>query len=362
MPAQTVRVIARQDLGAWVERLLEYAEVVAPVRGAQGDTLFAAIASPADVLWDFENPLLPPKSLLLPQTEPLVRITRWDGHHKLESPPAPVKRVLLNTRSCDATALAYLRRAYAQEPPDAAVERRADALTVVTLACHEPCELGFCICCDAGPFLDHDYDIQLTALEGRLLVEVGSAKGQALVDLAPGLFHRADAADLEARAAREDEARAGLGEETCHFGSAMRRISTDRVPEALWEEMAPWCLDCGGCTLACPTCYCFSVADQPAQGETGAEDESCWVRCRTWDSCQYAAFTMEASGHNPRAEHRDRIKRRFYHKASAQYFQRDDRLGCVGCGRCIKVCMGSTDMPAVVHAVRKGTWDGGRAL
>ncbi len=362
MPAQTVRVIARQDLGAWVERLLEHAEVIAPVRGAQGDSVFATISSPTDVLWDFQNPLLPPKAVLLPQTDPVVRITRWNGRHKLEPPPEPGRRVLLNARSCDTAALAYLRRACAQDPPDTAVLRRADALTVVTLACHQPCAEGFCVCCDAGPFARADFDLQLTDLGAKLYVEIGSPKGQALVDLAPGLFRPAVAPDVEARARREDEARLGLGEETCHFGAAMRRISTDRVPAAFWEEMEPWCLECGGCTLACPTCYCFSVADQPAVGESGAEDESCWLRCRTWDSCQYAAFTMEASGHNPRAQQGDRIKRRFYHKASAQYFQREGRLGCVGCGRCIRVCMGTTDMPAVVHAVRTGTWDGGRAL
>lgn len=361
MPGHSLRVIARQDVNRWVERLLEHAEVIAPVRAAKGDTLFATISSPSDVLWQFDNPLLPPKWLLLPQTEELVRIQRRDGRHELEVPPAPGPRVLLNARSCDTTALSYLRRTNAQDPPDEAVLRRADALTVVTLACHHPCTSGFCVCCDAGPFLKDDFDLQLTDIGAALHVEVGSDKGQALVDLAPSLFREAGEPALQARARAEDMARAGLGEETCHFGGAMRRISTNRVPDALWEAMTPWCLECGGCTYACPTCYCFSVGDRALPADDG-EDQACWVRCRTWDSCQYAAFTMEASGHNPRALHRERMKRRFFHKAGAQYMQREGRLACVGCGRCIKVCMGSTDMPAVVRAVRKGTWDMGRAL
>jgi sulfhydrogenase subunit beta (sulfur reductase) len=139
--------------------------------------------------------------------------------------------------------------------------------------------------------------------------------------------------------------------------------------------MAPWCLECGGCNLACPTCFCFSVKDRalpgprtpgPSDGGAGeregspggGEEESSWVRCRIWDSCQYEAFTLEASGHNPRARKTERMKRRFYHKVSAQYYQRDGVLGCVGCGRCVKVCMGTTDMPAVVEAIRKGVWKG----
>jgi formate hydrogenlyase subunit 6/NADH:ubiquinone oxidoreductase subunit I len=75
-----------------------------------------------------------------------------------------------------------------------------------------------------------------------------------------------------------------------------------------------------------------------------------------WDSCQYAAFTLEASGHNPREHRKERMKRRFFHKVSAQYYNRDGTVGCVGCGRCIKTCLGTTHMPAVVAAIRKGKW------
>jgi ferredoxin len=52
------------------------------------------------------------------------------------------------------------------------------------------------------------------------------------------------------------------------------------------------------------------------------------------------------------------MRRRFFHKVSAQYYVRDGMTGCVGCGRCIKVCLGATDMPAVVAAIRKGAWHG----
>ncbi len=363
MASHTVRVIMRPDLDRWVNRLLEHAEVIAPVRGVKGDTLFATVTTPGEVLWQFENPLLPPKSLLLPQTEELARIRRHNGRHEIEAPPAPRRRVLLNARSCDTTALTYLRRMAEADLPDEAVLRRSDELTVVTLACNRPCANGFCVCCDAGPFLREDFDIQGTDLSGGVLhVEIASEKGQALVDLAPSLFKEANEAALQARARVEDMARASLGQVTCHFGGAMRRISTNRVPDELWTAMEPWCLECGGCTYACPTCYCFSVGDRAETEPVKEGGDACWVRCRRWDSCQYSAFTMEASGHNPRAKHAERIKRRFYHKAGAQYMQREGRLACVGCGRCIKVCMGSTDMPTVVRAVRKGTWEGGRAL
>jgi ferredoxin len=216
------------------------------------------------------------------------------------------------------------------------------------------------VCCDAGPFLKGGFDLQLTDLGEALLAEVGTPKGSRLLELGDGLFRPATEGEMGRRRELEVKALRNFGQETCHFGSAMRRISTRRVEEALWEAMGPWCMECGGCNLACPTCYCFSVKDRLEVGRGGSQD-SAWTRCRIWDSCQYSAFALEASGHNPRERKTERMKRRFHHKVSAQYYQKDGALGCVGCGRCVQVCMGTTDMPAVVAAIRKGRWEGGRS-
>jgi sulfhydrogenase subunit beta (sulfur reductase) len=351
MPPQDAAIIARADVPRWVATLCARAVVIAPTVGPLGDTLFSAICSSDEILWEFENPLQPPKQFLLPQADAIVRIHRDHGHVRLEPVADAGRQILFNLRNCDVSAFRYLEGVHARDLPDASYARRAGATVLVSLACTEPCALGFCVCCDAGPFLRDGFDLQLVPLGGhRILVEIGSAKGRALLDGAAELFRLATAADFAERDALEAAARRGFGTETCHFGSAMRRLSTKRVPQALWDAMSDWCLECGGCTHACPTCYCFSVSDRSC--------DDGWTRHRVWDSCQYAAFTLEASGHNPRAEKRSRMWRRFFHKASAQYYQRDGGVGCVGCGRCIKVCMGTTDMPAVVGAIRKGAWHG----
>jgi ferredoxin len=332
----------------WLEKLLEAGEVVAPIRTSCGDILFSTIQSAEQVVWDFPNPLHPPKELVLPQTDPIVRITRNGHQHKVEPICDGARRFLFNARSCDAKGIAFLTRMYEMEPADASYLRRSDNLTVISLACATPCPLGFCICTDSGPFLSDSYDAQLTDLGESYLVEIGSAKGEAAVAAASGLFRKATEEEVAQRKRLEEAAKRQFGEETCHFASAMRRISTGRVQESLWEAMSNWCLECGGCNIVCPTCYCFSVKDLGRDGT--------WIRCRLRDSCQYAAFTLEASGHNPRSQRKDRMKRRFFHKVSAQYYKRDGTVGCVGCGRCIKVCLGATNMPAVVAAIRKGNW------
>ena len=340
--------IERQAVTKWLEKLLESGEVIAPVRGPCGDILFSTIRSPEQVVWNFQNPLPPPKQFVLPQTEPLVKIKQNGEGYKVEPIHDDTRRFLFNVRSCDAKGISFLTRMYEMEPADASYLRRAYNFTIISLACNTPCPSGFCVCTDSGPFLKDSYDVQLTDLGESLLVEVGSDKGQATLSGVADLFRPATEDEVRRREQLEIEAKKHFQQETCHFASAMRRISTGRVQDALWEKMSDFCLECGGCNLVCPTCYCFSVKDLGRDGT--------WIRCRMWDSCQYAAFTLEASGHNPRAHRKERMKRRFFHKVSAQYYQRDTTVGCVGCGRCIKVCLGATNMPAVVGAIRKGKW------
>lgn len=343
-----VLTVRKCDVTQWLTKLLESGEVIAPASGPCSDVLFSKIHAPEQVLWDFENPLPPPKQFVLPQTDPIVRIERKGQATALAPIYDDRRRILFNVRSCDVKAIAFLTRIHEMEPADASYLRRSANLTVISLACNKPCPPGFCICSDSGPFLKSGYDIQLTDLGEKYVAEVGSEKGEGVISDAANLFRPATEDEISRRTTLETEARKRFGEETCHFASAMRRISTRRVDDALWDRMSDWCLECGGCNFICPTCYCFSVRDRGRDGM--------WVRCRTWDSCQYAAFTLEASGHNPRAQHGDRMKRRFFHKVSAQYYVRDGMTGCVGCGRCIRVCLGATNMPAVVAAIRKRAW------
>ena len=68
-------------------------------------------------------------------------------------------------------------------------------------------------------------------------------------------------------------------------------MNTDGIKELLyrnaehprWDDVAGRCLACTNCTLACPTCFCFSVDDVTDLAGEQAE------RVQRWDSC----FTMD---------------------------------------------------------------------
>jgi ferredoxin len=229
--------------------------------------------------------------------------------------------------------------------------RRANS-ALIALACHEPCGECFCVCADTGPFLPSGggYDVQLTDLGEYYLAEVDTPAGEALVSAASELFAAASPQDMARRQALEAAAEARFpSEPRLYFAAAGRKASLDTVQEDLWRRMAQWCLACGGCTHVCPTCYCFNVTDAQLNGGG--------VRSRCWDSCQYAGLTREASGHNPRPEQLHRLKRRVFHKMSYQYVARDGMQGCVGCGRCTRVCPGiRLGLPEVGQGIRRAEW------
>jgi ferredoxin len=208
------------------------------------------------------------------------------------------------------------------------------------------------VCSNTGPFLPAGggYDVQLTDLDDYYLAEVDTPRGEELVQAAAGLFAPASDDDLARRRYLEVEADKQFPPEPrLYFAASSRKVSLDSVDDELWRQMGEWCVSCGGCTHVCPTCYCFNVTDAQVNGDG--------VRSRRWDSCQYAGLTREASGHNPRPERLHRVKRRLFHKISYQYVARDGMQGCVGCGRCTRVCPGiRLGLPEIGEGIRRAQW------
>ncbi|MCK5237076.1 MAG: 4Fe-4S dicluster domain-containing protein, partial [Deltaproteobacteria bacterium] len=95
------------------------------------------------------------------------------------------------------------------------------------------------------------------------------------------------------------------------------------------------------CSFLCPTCHCFDITDEGTfnKGE----------RRKNWDACQFDQFTLHASGHNPRDTQYKRWRNRFMCKFNI-YPKKFEKKGCVGCGRCIRVCAVRLDITEVMLA------------
>lgn len=342
--AERARTIPKGRIGEFIKLLAREGTLIAPV-ARSGETVFSTVNGPEEISFDYLNSLLPPKRFLLPQTEPMLT---YDANGRCEMTPVydEEKRVIFGLRSCDVGAIAFLDHFFLGDIPDIYYAKRRENTTIISITCQEPGENCFCICADCGPFIETGFDIQLTDIGETYLAEIGTERGAELVGKAGDLFAEASDGEIERRNELAAAAEKRFKSTTTYFSAAIRRISTEIVPEELWQELGDRCLACGGCSYVCPTCSCFNVADL-GSGGTG-------VRMRCWDSCALGGFTRMAGGHNPRKEKQDRRNRRFYHKLSYYYIQRQDKHGCVGCGRCITVCPGEIDMPAVVKMIVKG--------
>jgi sulfhydrogenase subunit beta (sulfur reductase) len=105
------------------------------------------------------------------------------------------------------------------------------------------------------------------------------------------------------------------------------------IERADWASLGKECFNCGGCTFICPVCHCFNILD------LGIPDGE-RVRCR--DTCILSGFSRLAGGANPRRSPGERMKNWYLDKF--EYIpQKTGLAGCVGCGRCQKVCMAPID-------------------
>ncbi len=270
------------------------------------------------------KPLLPLKSLFQPDPEDLFRYQGGKGRLRIESSGrAGEQRMVFGALACDVAALGLIDRVMLEEPADGTYRERRRRTTIAALACTG--EGAECFCSSAGidPVRPSGADSLLVPVENGFLVEALTARGEKLSKLLAGHVRKPSTQELEiaARFTCASRSDVPLAQPAGGWSAVW--------DEDLWEELASRCLNCGLCTVVCPTCHCFDVFDM-RRGSAG-------TRLRAWDSCMYADFTRMASGENPREKRHARVRQRFLHKLC--YFHENyGAAACVGCGRCARGC------------------------
>lgn len=289
---------------------------------------------------DFQNSRLSPKSLVFPQSENMLAysLDKNEADHDIckEVPKDYSPRAVLGIRPCDAKAMMLVKLNFdTEEYQDPYWLNLYNATTFVGLACNTPCSTCFCTSAGCGPHHEEGLDVLLVDQEDHYLAKALTDKGAQLLQTAGWNTECDGAAAMEAqKEAAEARIVSTVATDNLRQGDTLQLHSAD-----FWDDVSFACINCGTCTFACPTCWCFDIQDE-VRGKKG-------TRIRNWDSCMFPIFTVHTTGHNPRATKLQRVRQRFMHKLKYFVDKYDQGIMCVGCGRCVRQCPVNIDIRRV---------------
>jgi len=340
----TVKYISHEKLPQWLAALAAERRLLVPVTSGDGSVVFRPFDPARRPVLDGDA-TAPPKAAIFPACQELFRYEQTKDpenpeHTTMQLLPDPkaVPTVVFGARPCGVRGFLIFDRVYlGQKFPDPYYAAAREATVFVTMACKTVENTCFCHWVGGGPSDPAGSDVLCTPVDGGYLVEAVSDKGAPL--LTNPLLEDGEAKVAEADAVKA-AARAALGDapDIANAPEALLAVFDDAD---FWRDMSEKCISCGACTYLCPTCYCFTITDEPS-GLSGR-------RLRSWDACMHFQFTMEASGHNPRPTKAHRLKNRVGHKFSYYPSLHEGLVACCGCGRCIKSCPVSVDIREIVQ-------------
>jgi ferredoxin len=341
------KIIKKAEVTELISRVMEHYRVYAPVR-RQEVTDFQQITGANQVDLSLANTTLSPKSLMLPQSEPMFEFTLDKDSDRAgvmqEIEKDSLGRVIFGIRPCDAKAFQLLDLNF--DTPayrDPWWAHRRQHTTLVGLGCNDPCSTCFCTSVGSGPFSPQGLDLLLTDMGDQLTIEVISGKGKQLVEQAA---IEGEASETTVNAVAEHQQASERTITSAVFTHALEKQSLIPLFDAdFWDEVQFACINCGVCTFVCPTCWCFDIQDEV--------HKNVGVRLRNWDACMFPLFTLHGSGHNPRSQKLQRVRQRFMHKLKYFPDKYDNGVACVGCGRCIRQCPVNIDIREVFRLMNE---------
>jgi len=324
------KLLDREQIKAWVDRLLGHYRVTAPVM-RDGIMIFDWLETAGDLqLPRGAITKVSAKHALLSRTEVLFYYRTKSGRATTAPPPPPQPQVIFGIHPCDVQAVKVLDAVFRAPPyPDTLYLARREVTTLVGLGALPSEVPNHCFFESLGisAMDNRDCDLFLAPLGGdKYVLELLTEKGAAI---AASLPSSAEPDPGELNTLKQLRAEAAARVNNCFASPEFHAAVARFFDSPLWDNLAETCIACAACTYLCPTCHCFDIQDE-THGDLGC-------RVRNWDTCQFDIFTLHASGHNPRPAQKQRARQRIFHKFD--YGLKNFGLPfCVGCGRCALAC------------------------
>lgn len=330
--------IDKKDWAGGFEGLFGSYRIMGPVR--EGDFHnFKDLSKGQLPDFDFVNTKLSPKSTVFPQSEVMLEYSLDENSpdHRImkEAEKDYSPKAVVGMRPCDGKSLLLVKQNFdTPDHKDPYWLKAYESTTFVGLACDTPASTCFCTTAGCGPHSEAGLDVLLVDDGDAFVAKAITEKGEKFIAAGGWTAETGDAGLAEKKEAAE--------------GKIASFVTTDKLQEKtildlyeapFWDDVSFACINCGTCTYACPTCWCFDIQDE-TRGKMG-------YRFKNWDSCMSPLFTLHTTGHNPRGTKTQRVRQRFMHKLKYFVDKYDDGIMCVGCGRCVSQCPVNIDIRSI---------------
>lgn len=217
---------------------------------------------------------------------------------------------------------------------------------IISADCTSTIDTCFCLALNVKPYPLENFDINLSVVGEDFVVEVGSQKGEILIEKYSSLFEEAKEEFISQRDKQRKKVINGveknIKQNDIPHQDLFKNIIERGYESNIWADEANNCVECGACNTICPTCHCFLLYDQKSENKM--------ARLRIWDSCMIKDFAQVAGGANPRPELWMRLRNRFEKKFD--FFPKvADIYACTGCGRCISACPAKIDIRKILNGL-----------
>jgi len=333
-------ILTKDKMDQFIGSLTQSYKVFGPVRKGV-ECVFDHITAAKDLWLDYPTTILPPKKFFTPPKETLFTF-QDDKISKIEDIIPEEKLILLGIHSCDMASFTFLDRVFLGFRSDPRYLRRRNNFLVFALTCKEVSATCFCQSMGTGPAAPPGYDVLMTDIGGRYLLEAPTKEGEEL--LKPLGLQQATPEDFDAKRGCLENLKGQFKKFVNRTGLVELAYNNQEHP--VWRKNGKICLACGQCAMVCPTCFCFDVKDKMDISLKSGE------RNREWDVCLLLEFSEVALGGNFRKSRDARLRQFMCHNLSYGVMQYN-LMKCVGCGRCIKACPVHIDITEIARELKE---------
>jgi sulfhydrogenase subunit beta (sulfur reductase) len=261
----------------------------------------------------------------------------------------PLERplTLIGMRGCDFEALEILDKVFGEgDITDPFYMNNRSNVLLLGADCTDCGNTCFCTTVKGKPYPEKLFDLNFTPIKEGYVVEVGSQKGQKLIEENPGLFFEAYSNHLDSKEKTRSRTLQRLDDKNKEYDLRFKLSATHKasLTSDVWKTLTKDCVECSACNFICPTCSCFLLFEEAKEKNN--------ERYKVWDACLKSSYAKVAGGTNPRGRLHERLQNR-YHCKFDYSFDRLNRYTCVGCGRCIDGCAGNIDMRNIFMELEK---------